>query len=146
MHAGREVTFVVVMRGGMVFAADLVRRVDLPIRLDYVVASSYGAGTEPGAVRVTGGLELDFERQDVLLVDDILDTGCTMKTIRDQLLAFDPRSVRIATLLDKPSRRRVPMKADFVGFEVGDVFVIGYGLDYDQRFRNLPYIAELDGK
>jgi len=138
-----EVTMIVALRGGMVFAADLLRRIDLPVRLDYVVASSYGSGTAPGQLRITGGFELDLEGKDVLIVDDILDSGRTMKTIRDQTLAFDPRTVRVAVLLDKPSRRQVDLRPDFAGFEVPNVFVVGYGLDHDQRYRNLPYIAEV---
>jgi hypoxanthine phosphoribosyltransferase len=138
-----ELTMIVALRGGMVFAADLLRRIDLPVRLDYVVASSYGSGTAPGQLRITGGFELDLEGKDVLIVDDILDSGRTMKTIRDQTLAFDPKTVRVAVLLDKPSRRQVDLRPDFAGFEVPNVFVVGYGLDHDQRYRNLPYIAEV---
>ncbi|MCB9898734.1 MAG: hypoxanthine phosphoribosyltransferase [Planctomycetes bacterium] len=140
-----EITVVTVLHGALVFTADLIRELDMPVRLETVTASSYrGQTTRPNEldVRVTS-LE-HLKGKDVLVVDDILDTGNTLSRVTRDLQRFEPRSTRIAVLLDKPSRREVAVTADFVGFEIPDLFVIGYGLDYDGRYRNLPDILALD--
>lgn len=145
-YGHREITVVTVLHGALVFTADLIRELDMPLRLETVTASSYrGQTTRPNEldVRVTSMEHL--AGRDVLVVDDILDTGRTLARVTEDLLRFDPSSLRIAVLLDKPSRREVPVRADFVGFEIPDLFVVGYGLDYDGRFRNLPDILALEG-
>src|SRR5262245_55050551 len=142
---GQEITMLVVLRGGIVFAADLVRRLDLPIHLDTIGVSSYrGEGTAPGELRIVSSPSLALADRTVLIVDDILDSGRTMLRLRQEALAGGARSVSIAVLLDKPSRRQVPIRPDFAAFEVPDVWVIGYGLDHNERYRNLPYIAVLE--
>jgi hypoxanthine phosphoribosyltransferase len=143
-YAGEELTVLVVLHGGLVFAADLIRRLDIPLRLDVVMAASYhGRSTDPGALSVRLRPDLEVTDRHVLIVDDILDTGATLARLREQVRERRPRSLRTAVLLDKPSRRAVPIEADFRGLEVPDVFVVGYGLDWDGRWRNLPEIVTL---
>ena len=135
----------VVLRGGIIFAADLIRKLDLPLRLDTVGVSSYrGAATEPSELRVVASPTLDLRGRNVLLVDDILDSGLTLARLREDAFARGARSVAIAVLLDKPARRRADVHADFVGFTIPDVWVVGYGLDHDERYRNLPFLAALE--
>jgi hypoxanthine phosphoribosyltransferase len=139
-----ELTIVVVLHGGLVFAADLMRRLDMPMRLGVALASSYrGAATSPGELQVQMHPGLDVAGRHVLLVDDILDTGRTLLRLRDDIRALGARSVRLATLVDKPSRRVAPLHADFVGFTIPDLFIVGYGLDWNERYRNLPDIVAL---
>jgi hypoxanthine phosphoribosyltransferase len=139
-----ELTVVAVLHGGLVFAADLMRRLDMPVRLGVALASSYrGGATEPGELQVQMHPGLDVAGRRVLLVDDILDTGRTLLRLRDSIRAMDARSVRLATLVDKPSRRVVPLQADFTGFTIPDLFIVGYGLDWNERYRNLPDIVAL---
>jgi len=143
-YGREELTVVVVLHGGLVFAADLMRRLDMPIRLGVALASSYrGAATEPGELHVQLHPGLDVKGRQVLLVDDILDTGRTLLRLRDEIRAQDARSVRLATLVDKPSRRVAPLNADFTGFTIPDLFIVGYGLDWNERYRNLPDIVAL---
>ena len=142
--AGGELTVVAVLNGALVFSADLVRHLDLPLRIETVRARSYrGDATTPGDLRVRMDDVGALAGRHVLLVDDILDTGRTMERLRAEIRAQGPASVRIAVLLDKPDRRAVDVEADYVGFEIPDVFVVGYGLDHDERYRNLPDIHEL---
>jgi hypoxanthine phosphoribosyltransferase len=144
VYGDEELTVVAVLHGGLVFAADLMRRLDMPVRLGVVLASSYrGPSTEPGELQVQFNPELQLRGRHVLLLDDILDTGRTLMRLRDELRMHGPRSLRLAALLDKPSRRVVPLHADFVGFSIPDVFVVGYGLDWNERWRNLPDIVAL---
>jgi len=144
VYGDEELTVVAVLHGGLVFAADLMRRLDMPVRLGVVLASSYrGASTEPGELQVQFNPELQLRGRHVLLLDDILDTGRTLMRLRDELSMHGPRTLRLAALLDKPSRRVVPLHADFVGFAIPDVFVVGYGLDWNERWRNLPDIVAL---
>ena len=143
-YGREELTVVAVLHGGLVFAADLMRRLDMPVRLGVALASSYrGGATEPGDLQVQMHPGLDVAGRHVLLVDDIFDTGRTLQRLRDELHAQGARSVRLATLLDKPSRRVVPLHADFTGFTIPDLFVVGYGLDWNERYRNLPDIVAL---
>ena len=144
VYGEQELVVIAVLHGGLVFAADLIRRLDLPLRLGVVLASSYrGAATAPGSLQLLLEPTSDVAGRHVLLVDDILDTGRTLTRLREQLLARGPRSVRTAALLDKPSRRAVPIEADFRGLVIPDLFVVGYGLDWNERYRNLPDIVAL---
>ena len=141
--AGGEMVVVSLLNGTVMFLADLVRRLSLPLRLDFIGVSSYGAGTESGELVFTKELRLDVRGRDVLLVDDILDTGKTMSRVLERLCALRPRRIRTCVLLDKPSRRLQPVQTDYVGFEIPDVFVVGYGLDFAERYRNLPFVGVL---
>ncbi|MBD3177131.1 MAG: hypoxanthine phosphoribosyltransferase [Armatimonadia bacterium] len=141
----RETIAVVALKGGLIFASDLVRHLPDLRALDFVQARSYGAQTAPsGEVRIVRDVETPVAGKDVLLIDDILDTGNTSATLLDHLRAQGARTVELVTLLDKPSRRQVPVEPLAVGFEVPDVFVVGYGMDFAERYRHLPYIASLE--
>ncbi|THH38745.1 hypoxanthine phosphoribosyltransferase [Aliishimia ponticola] len=132
------------LRGSFVFIADLVRELDLPVEVDFLEASSYGDSTESSReVRILKDLRGAIEGRDVLVVEDIIDTGFTMKHVLGLLKARHPRKLRSIALLDKPVRREVEVKADWTGFEIPDEFVVGYGIDYAQRNRNLPYIGKV---
>ena len=141
--ADSELVVVSLLNGTVMFLANLVRRLALPLRLDFIGVSSYGDGTESGELIFTKDLRLDVRGRDVLLVDDILDTGKTMSQVLERLAAVEPRLIRTCVLLDKPSRRLKPVRADYVGFEIPDVFVVGYGLDFAERYRNLPFVGVL---
>ena len=146
---GREypdgVHAVAVLKGAFVFLADLVRQIDVPVSLDFLGVSSYGAGdTSSGEVRLLKDLDMAIEGRDVLLVEDIVDTGLTLTYLQDVLRTRAPRRLRTVALLDKPSRRRVPVPIDYVGFTIENRFVVGYGMDYDERYRQLPYIGTID--
>ena len=140
---GREMVVVSLLNGTVMFLADLIRNFSLPLRLDFMGVSSYGAGTESGDLVVTKELRLDVRGRDVLLVDDILDTGKTLHRVLDILRALKPRRVRTCVLLNKAARRVEKVKADYVGFEIPDLFVVGYGLDFAERYRNLPFVGVL---
>jgi hypoxanthine phosphoribosyltransferase len=140
---GREMVVVSLLNGTVMFLADLMRHLNLPLRLDFIGVSSYGAGTESGELVFTKELRLDVRGRDVLLVDDILDTGKTMSRVLPKLRVLKPRRIKICVLLDKPSRRVEKVKADYVGFEIPDLFVVGYGLDFAERYRNLPFVGVL---
>ena len=140
---GREVVVVALLNGTVLFLADLIRHLSLPLRLDFIGVSSYGAGTESGELVFSKELRLDVRGRDVLLVDDILDTGKTLSRVIPKLRALKPRRIKVCVLLDKPARRVAKVAADYVGFEIPDVFVVGYGLDYAERYRNLPFVGVL---
>jgi hypoxanthine phosphoribosyltransferase len=142
----RDFAIVALLNGTVPFLADLIRHLNLPLRLDFIGVSSYGAGTESGELVFTKELRLDVRGRDVLVVDDILDTGNTLSRVLPKLRAFRPRSVHTCVLLDKPARRTKALNADYVGFEIPDQFVVGYGLDYAERYRNLPFIGVLQPK
>ncbi|MFO1513462.1 MAG: hypoxanthine phosphoribosyltransferase [Verrucomicrobiota bacterium] len=139
----RDMVIVSLLTGTVMFLGDLIRHLSLPLRLDFIGVSSYGKGTESGDLVFTKELRLDVRGRDVLLVDDILDTGKTMWRVLEKLCLLGPRRIRTCVLLDKPSRRVEKVKADFVGFEIPDVFVVGYGLDYAEKYRNLPFVGVL---
>jgi hypoxanthine phosphoribosyltransferase len=141
--AGRELTVVAVLNGTVMFLADLIRHLSLPLRLDFIGCSSYGAGTSPGELVFTKELRLDVRGRDVLLVDDILDTGRTLKKILAKLADLQPRRVKTCVLLEKAARRLEDVHADYVGFKIPDLFVVGYGLDFAERYRNLPFVGVL---
>jgi hypoxanthine phosphoribosyltransferase len=140
---GREMVVVSLLSGTVMFLADLIRHLNLPLRLDFIGVSSYGVGTESGDLVFTKELRLDVRGRDVLLVDDILDTGKTMSRVLAKLRALKPRRIKICVLLDKPERRAEAVKADYAGFQVPDFFVVGYGLDFSERYRNLPFVGVL---
>ncbi len=138
------VTIVGVLTGSLIFLADLIRRLDLPLRITLVQASSYrGATTNPGELRILPEMLLDLKDRHVLLLDDILDTGQTISKLADKLREMGPRSLRVAVLLRKLGRQQVPFEPDFCGFKIPDEFVIGYGLDYNDEYRHLPFIGVL---
>jgi hypoxanthine phosphoribosyltransferase len=139
----RDMVIVSLLTGTVMFLGDLIRHLSLPLRLDFIGVSSYGKGTESGDLVFTKELRLDVRGRDVLLVDDILDTGKTMWRVLEKLCLLGPRRIRTCVLLDKPSRRVEKVKADFVGFEIPDAFVVGYGLDYAEKYRNLPFVGVL---
>ena len=141
--AGKDLLVVALLTGTVPFLADLVRHISLAMRLDFMGVSSYGSGTAPGELVFTKELRLEARDRDVLLVDDILDTGKTLRAVIDKLTALQPRSLKTCVLLEKISRRAEAITANYVGFEVPDEFVIGYGLDYAERYRNLPFIGIL---
>lgn len=143
-YKNSNLMLVTVLKGAVVFLADIMREIDVPAEIDFMVVSSYGSGVKSsGVVKIVKDLDVPLEGKDILIVEDILDSGLTLSYIKELLASRGPRSIKIATLLDKPSRRRVDLQADYVGFSVPDEFVIGYGLDYDEKYRNLPYIGIL---
>ena len=143
-YRGRPLRLVGILKGAWVFLADLVRQLTFEVTVDFISIESYGNNsTASGAVKITKDLDRSIEGLDVLVVEDILDTGHTFEYLRGVLQAHKPRSLRVVTLLDKPSRRVRPVQADYVGFTIPDVFVVGYGLDYAQQYRNLPDIRIL---
>lgn len=145
-HRGESILLVPVLKGSFVFAADLSRAIDLDVRIDFLGVRSYGSSTTTsGVVATTLDLSHPIEGERVIVVEDIVDTGLTMKFLLDRLSAQRPRSLELAALLHKPDRTRVEVPIDFLGFTIPDVFVVGYGLDADERFRNLPHLAALDG-
>ena len=140
---GREMVVISLLNGTVVFLADLLRHLSLPLRLDFLGVSTYGEGMKSGELIFTKELRLDVRGRDVLLVDDILDTGQTLNGVLPKLRALRPRRVKICVLLDKPARRVEAIAADYVGFTVPDEFVVGYGLDFAERYRNLPFVGVL---
>ena len=143
-YAGRDPVLVSVLKGALIFLADLMRAIDLPTSIDLMEVSSYGAATETsGQVRILKDLSKPIEGRDVIVVEDIIDTGLTLNYLLGYLADRRPASIKIVCLLDKPARRLAEIPIDYVGFTIPDRFVIGYGLDYDERYRNLPYIGVL---
>lgn len=133
-----------VLKGSFVFMAHLLLNIDIPCEVEFMAVSSYGDGTtSTGAVKITEDLSHDIENRHVIIVEDILDSGVTLNYLTHYLEGRKPASISICTLLDKPSRRKAPVKVNYVGFECPDVFIVGYGLDYAERYRNLPYIGAL---
>ena len=143
-YRGKDLVLVSILKGALPFLADLMRQIPIPLALDFLEVSSYGASTESsGVVRILKDLANPIEGRHVLVVEDILDTGGTLAHVVDHLRSQRPASVRLCTLLDKPARRLVPIEIDYKGFEIPDKFVVGYGLDYAERYRNLPFIGVL---
>jgi len=141
-YEGKELVMVAVLKGAFVFAADLTRQIDLPLAIDFIGLSSYGEATESsGVVKITSDLTRPIEGKHVIVVEDIVDTGLTMRYLLDNLMTRKPASVKICTLLQKPSRARTKIPVDYCGFTVPDLFVIGYGLDAGEKYRNLPFIG-----
>ena len=143
-YAGKEVFFLGVLKGCFVFMADLLRNIDLCCDMDFMAVSSYGSGTTTtGAVKIAMDLNKDIEGKHLIIVEDILDSGVTLSYLKKYLANRNPASIKIVTLLDKPERRKADIKADYFGFTIPDAFVVGYGLDYAEKYRNLPYIGVL---
>ena len=143
-YAGKNLLMVSVLKGSVIFMADLMRAIDLPCTIDFMCVSSYGSGTKSsGVVKIIKDLDIDLHGKDLLIVEDILDSGKTLHYITKMLADRGTASIRIATLMDKPERRVVPLSPDYCCFPVPDEFVVGYGLDYAEKYRNLPYIGVL---
>lgn len=144
-YAGKDLLLVSILKGSVVFMADLMRAVTIPCGIDFMVVSSYGGAntSSTGLVKIIKDLDQDLTGKDVLIVEDILDTGITLSHLVPMLQMRRPNSVRLCTILSKPSRRKADIEPDYLGFEVPDEFVVGYGLDYDEKYRNLPYVGVL---
>lgn len=143
-YKGKNLLMVSVLKGSVVFMADLMRAITIPCSIDFMSVSSYGSGVKTsGVVKIIKDLDINLEGKDLLLVEDILDSGMTLHYIRDMLNQRNPRSIRLCTLFDKPERRTVDIAADYFGAVVPDAFIVGYGLDYDEKYRNLPYVGIL---
>ena len=142
-YCGKQPVAVCILRGAIPFYADLIRRISLPVTVDTITVSSYGSGTTSGALKVITDMRTDVKGKDVLVVDDIIDSGRTSVALINMLKERGAASVKTCALLDKPSRRVVEIKGDYVGFSIPDEFVVGYGLDWDEKFRNLPHIYTL---
>lgn len=140
-----QLHFVCVLKGAFLFLGDLIRSMDGQVSIDFMACSSYGAATSSsGEVRLSKDLDASIEGRDVIVVEDIVDTGLTLHYLQEILMARGPRSLRTACLLSKPSRRKIDVKVDYIGFTIEDKFVVGYGLDYAEQYRNLPYIGVLE--
>ena len=143
---GKNPIFVGVLKGCFIFMADLMRNVSIPCSMDFMAVSSYSGTTSTGAVKINKDLSEDILGRHLILVEDILDSGVTLNYLKQYLTVRQPASIHIATLLDKPARRKAPIQPDYSCFQVPDAFVVGYGLDYNERYRNLPYIGILKPK
>ncbi len=145
-YAGRQVHLICVLKGGVFFMCELAKRISVPVTMDFMSVSSYGDKTSSsGVVKIAKDLDETLEGKDVLVIEDIIDSGRTLYYLLDILQKRNPNSMRLCTLLDKPERRVRDVKVDYVGFEIPDEFVVGYGLDYAQKYRNLPYIGVVEG-
>jgi hypoxanthine phosphoribosyltransferase len=143
-YKGKDVLLIGILKGSVIFMADLMRAIDLPCNIDFMAVSSYGSGTESsGRVKINKDLDNDIQDKDIIIIEDILDSGKTLYYIRDILSARKPASIKICTLFDKPERREADIKADYIGSLVPNEFIVGYGLDYAEYYRNLPFIGVL---
>lgn len=146
-YRDREPVLVCVLKGAVFFLTDLSRSLDFEVEMDFMAVSSYGSTTDSsGVVRILKDLDMNIENRHVLVVEDVIDSGLTLKYLTKNLTSRNPAGVEIVTLLDKPDRRRVDLPCRYTGFDIGSEFVVGYGLDYAEQYRNLPYIAVLDGQ
>jgi hypoxanthine phosphoribosyltransferase len=143
-YKGRKIILVSILKGSVVFLADLLRSIEVPCAVDFMAVSSYVGSETSGVVRVTMDLRETPEGKNIILVEDIVDTGLTLAYLKNSLLARGVRSLKVCALLDKPECHRVPVRLDYLGFSIPNEFVVGYGLDYDERYRSLPYIGVLD--
>lgn len=144
-YAGREVYLIGILKGSVYFTCELAKRITVPVIMDFMQCSSYGAATKSsGVVKLSKDLDMAITDRDVIIIEDIIDSGRTLSHLKDLLSQRNPASLKICTLLDKPSRRVVDVDVDYTGFQIEDKFVIGYGLDYDQLYRNLPYIGVVE--
>ncbi|MDR2044784.1 MAG: hypoxanthine phosphoribosyltransferase [Clostridium sp.] len=144
-YAGKQVHLLCVLKGGAFFMCELAKRIRIPVSLDFMSVSSYGSDTKSsGIVKITKDLDESLKGKEVVVVEDIVDSGRTLNYLLEMLRDREPKSLRLCTLLDKPDRRVTAVKVDYTGFEIPDEFVVGYGLDYDQKYRNLPYIGVLE--
>jgi hypoxanthine phosphoribosyltransferase len=144
-YAGKQVHLVCVLKGGSFFLCELAKRITVPVSLDFMSVSSYGSDTKSsGVVKIVKDLDESIKGKDVIVVEDIVDSGRTLSYLLEMMNDRGPASLRLCTLLDKPERRVVEVKVDYTGFQIPDEFVVGYGLDYDQKYRNLPYIGVVE--
>ncbi len=143
-YKGEDVLVVGVLKGACIFFSDLIRLIDLPVSVDFIIASSYIQNESSGEVQIHYNIRETFENKAVLIVEDIVDTGFTIKYLIDLIACKSPRSIKVCTLLNKKDRRRVEVPLDYIGFEIPDLFVVGYGMDYENQFRNLPYIKVIE--
>ncbi len=143
-YEGKELILLGILKGSIVFMVELAKKLKMKVKFDFMEVSSYEGTESTGNLKIKKALKEDIEGKDVLIIEDIIDTGRTLKELKKYLEAKNPNSVKIATLLSKPSRRVVEIEADYMGFEVEDKFVVGYGLDYNQKYRNLPYIGYIE--
>ena len=144
-YAGKEVHLICVLKGGVFFMCELAKRITVPVSMDFMSVSSYGSGTQSsGVVKIVKDLDESLKDKDVIVVEDIVDSGRTLSYLLEMLRDRGPASLRLCTLLDKPERRVIDVHVDYTGFNIPDEFVVGYGLDYDQRYRNLPYIGVVE--
>ncbi|MDO5717136.1 MAG: hypoxanthine phosphoribosyltransferase [Tissierellia bacterium] len=140
-YGDEKLIIVPILRGGFMFSADLIRHLRMPVEIDFLTTSSYGNATvTSGDVQIYSDVRSNLKGNHVLVVDDIIDSGKTIAHVKDHILSKEPKSLKFCTLLDKPSRRRVEISSDFVGFTIDDLFIVGYGLDYQGLYRNIPYI------
>lgn len=145
VYGDEPVCLICILKGSVFFTVELAKRITSPVELEFMCVSSYGSGTKSsGVVKITKDLDVNIEGKNVLLVEDIIDSGRTLSYLLENLRTRNPKSLRLCTLLDKPERRVVEVDVDYVGFEIPDEFVVGYGLDYDQKYRNLPYIGYVE--
>ena len=140
-YCGKDLLVIGLLKGSIMFMSDLIKEMDLPVMIDFMSVSSYSRTTSTGVINVLKDTDISVKDKDVLIVEDIIDTGLTLSHVKKLLEDRGAKSLKICTLLDKPSRRTIEMKGDYVGFEIPDEFVVGYGLDYDQHHRNLPYVG-----
>ncbi|MGQ9570952.1 MAG: hypoxanthine phosphoribosyltransferase [Thermodesulfovibrionales bacterium] len=138
---GKEILAIGVLKGAFMFFSDIVRSIKVPLTIDFIIASSYAKTETTGDVKIHYDIREDISGKDVLLIEDIIDSGVTLNFIRERILAREPKSLKICVFLDKIERRKINIPLDYVGYEIPNVFVVGYGLDYENKFRNLPYIA-----
>lgn len=140
-YCGKDLLVIGLLKGSIMFMSDLIKEMDLPVMIDFMSVSSYSGTTSTGVINVLKDTDISVKDKDVLIVEDIIDTGLTLSHVKKLLEDRGAKSLKICTLLDKPSRRTIEMKGDYVGFKIPDEFVVGYGLDYDQHHRNLPYVG-----
>lgn len=144
-YKDQSIMAICVLKGAVLFMSDLIREINVETKIDFMAVSSYGASTHStGVVRILKDLDTNIEGENVLVIEDIIDTGLTLKYLKEYLLARNPKSLKICTLLDKPERRVVEIEAEYIGFSIENKFIVGYGLDYNQLYRNLPYISYLE--
>ena len=145
-YEGKDILVICLLRGAFMFTSDLVRHIRVPVIIDFVVASSYVQQSTTGEVKIHCDIREPVKGRDVLLVEDIIDTGITINHMREKILQMEPASLKVCGLLNKKPRRVIDVPVDYIGFDIPDIFVVGYGLDYDNQYRNLPYIAEFKAK
>ncbi len=143
-YHGEDLLVIGILKGANIFMGDLIRKINLPIQIDFMAVSSYGHSTQSsGVVKINKDLDCEIENRHVLIVEDIVDSGLTLKYLAENLMTRGPKSLKICTLLDKPERRKAKINIDYKGFDIPDVFIVGYGIDYAEKYRNLPFIASL---
>ena len=147
-YAGKELVLVCILKGAFMFLSDLIRHLRIPVQVDFVRLGSYGSGMKTsGKIEITKDVEIPIEKKDVLIIEDIIDSGRTLQFLKDRLALLNPRSIKVCALLDKKARREVDMEADYLGTEVDDIFIVGYGIDFNENYRHLPeiyYVTPMD--